>query len=106
MTTKTDFHSVMELRDKYTPAKRGIVNNAEIETIKAVLEINSRSNIELQNIRDMVVILYGQWNDKMREKYKRDKDDKAFDKSMEYMDAMSAICCVIDNEKLNRGLEV
>lgn len=106
MTTKTDFHSIMELRDKYTPAKRGIVNGAEAETINSVLEIKERSNIEIQNIRDMVVILYGQWSDKMREKYKRGQDNESFDRSMEYMDAMSAICCVIDNEKLNRGLEV
>jgi len=33
-------------------------------------------------------------------------DKEAFDKSMEYMDAMSAICCVVDQEKFSRGLEV
>lgn len=106
MTTKTDYHAIMELTDKYTPAQRGFVNAAEVETISAVLEIKERNNIELQNIRDMVVMLYGQWSEAMRMKYREEHDGSAFDKSMEYMDAMSAITCVIDHEKVKRGMEV
>lgn len=108
MTTKTDYHAIMELKDKYTPAQRGIVNAAEVETITATLEIKSRNNIELQNVRDMTVMLYGQWADAMRKKDREaaEGDGAAFEKAMEYMDAMSAICCVIDQEKFNRGMEV
>lgn len=96
MTTKTDYHTIMELRDKYTPAQPGIANVAEIAMIRDVLEISTRSDIELQNIRDMSVMLYSQWAEG-----KRENDIPA---AMALMDAMSAICGVIDAEKLDRGL--
>lgn len=108
MTTKTDFHAIQELREKYTPKMRGIVSSEEAKTICEVLEIDKRNNIELQNIRDMVVIIYGQWFDKSRDQYLEDKKKgvQAVDKSAEYLDAMSAIICVIDYEKFKRGLGV
>jgi len=87
MTTKTDFHAIQELREKYAPKVRGIVSGEEAKIIYEVLEIDKRNNIELQNIRDMVVM-------------------QAVDKSAEYLDAMSAIICVIDYEKFKRGLGV
>lgn len=59
MTTKTDFHAIQELREKYAPKVRGIVSGEEAKTIYEVLEIDKRNNIELQNIRDMVVMIYG-----------------------------------------------
>ena len=67
MTTKTDFHAIQELREKYTPKVRGIVSGEEAKTIKGV---------------------------------------QAVDKSAEYLDAMSAITCVIDHEKFKRGMGV
>lgn len=106
MTTKTDFHSVQELKEKYTPKVRGIVSFDEAQVICEVLEIANRNDIELQNIRDVVVMIYGQWFDAMRQKYEQDKDKSTFDKSTEYMDAMSAITCVIDQEKFKRGMPV
>lgn len=103
MTTKTDFHAIQELREKYTPKVRGIVSGEEAKTICEVLEIDKRNNIELQNIRDMVVMIYGQWFDKSRDQYLEDKKKGA---QAEYLDAMSAIICVIDYEKFKRGLGV
>lgn len=100
MTTKTDYHAITELKKVYTPAQRGIVCGAEVEKISTVLEIKSRNNIELQNVRDMAVLLYGRWSEAERAKEDRVQE------TMELMDAMSAICCVIDQEKFNRGLEV
>lgn len=99
MTTKTDFHSIMELKEKYTPAQRGIVSRIETETIQEVLELGQRNNIELQNIRDVAVMLYSRWADTQREK----NNTPAL---MALMDAMSATCFVIDQEKANRGLPV
>lgn len=98
MTTKTDFHAIQELREKYTPKVRGIVSGEEAKTICEVLEIDKRNNIELQNIRDMIVMLYSKWTDSAME------DDSK--KAMELMDAMSAITCVIDHEKFKRGMGV
>lgn len=108
MTTKTDFHAILELKEKYTPKVRGIVSGEEVKTIYEVLEIDKRNNIELQNIRDMVVMIYGRWATEAREEYMQSdcNDDQDFGKSMEYLDAMSAIVCVIDSEKFVRGLGV
>lgn len=99
MTTKTDYHLISELKSRYTPAQPGIVSTAEIELIREMLEISSRNNIELQNARDMVVMLYGQWADAQRQK----EDVPA---TMQIMDAMSAITYVIDMEKVKRGIPV
>lgn len=99
MTTKTDFHAIMELKEKYTPAQHGIVSTTETDLIREVLELLDRGDIELQNVRDMVVMLYAQWADSQRQ-----KDDSPA--AMQLMDAMSAITCVIDQEKIKRGLDV
>lgn len=87
MTTKTDFHAIQELREKYAPKVRGIVSGEEAKAIYEVLEIDKRNNIELQNIRDMVVMIYGQWFDKSRDQYLEDKKKgvQAVDKSAEYL---------------------
>ena len=107
MTTKTDFHAIQELREKYAPKVRGIVSGEEAKAIYEVLEIDKRNNNELQNILDMVVMIYGQWFDKSRDQYLEDKKGaRAVDKSAEYLDAMSAIICVIDYEKFKRGIGV
>lgn len=94
MTTKTDFHSIRDLSERYHPAQRGIVNEAEIMLIREVLEVDSRTTIELQNVRDMTVMLYSKWADTAM-----DTDSK---KAMELMDAMSAITCVIDQAIFGR----
>lgn len=99
MTTKPDFQEIRELYDKYTPAQRGIVNAEEAKTIRRILELESRTPIELCNIRDMVVMLYGDWGDTAREGGNMERFDML-------RDAMSAITCVIDDVKLERGMEV
>ena len=60
MTTKTDFHAIKELKEKFTPVQRGIVAADEVKMIREMLELDHRNNIELQNIRDTVVMLYSQ----------------------------------------------
>lgn len=99
MTTKTDYHLISDLKSRYTPAQQGIVTAAEVEVILETLEIGSRNNIELQNVRDMLVMMYGRWTDSQQQ-----KDDASA--VMELMDAMSAITHVIDMEKSKRGLPV
>ena len=99
MTTKTDVHAVVDLKKLYTPACPSFVNANEAELIREVLEISARSDIELQNARDMVVMMYGKWADSLRQK------DNA-STAMQMMDAMSAIIHVIDIEKSKRGMPV
>lgn len=99
MTTKTDFHALLELREQYTPETRGFVSKEEEALIKKVLELETRSDIELQNIRDMAVMFYSQLTDHAQ-------DEDHVKEAIQNMDAMSAICCVIDQEKSRRGMEV
>lgn len=97
MTTKTDYHAVLELKRVYIPSIRGIVTADEEELIRKVLEINDRNNIELQNVRDTVVMMYSRWAGSP----KRADNISTIAK---VLDAMSAICCVVDQEKSKRGL--
>ena len=99
MTTKTDFYSIMELKENFKPKERGWIDQKEAAQVKNVLELDARTDIELQNIRDMAVMLYGQWSSSSRADGKYEEMDA-------YMDAMSAICAVVDGMKMRRGLEV
>ena len=92
MTTKTDFHSIMELKENFKPKERGWIDQEEAAQVKKVLELDGRTDIELQNIRDMAVMLYGQWSSSSRADGKYEE--------------MSAICAVVDGMKMRRGLEV
>lgn len=44
MTTKTDYHSIMELKKQYNPCNRGFVNQYEVNQIETILEIKERNN--------------------------------------------------------------
>lgn len=99
MTTKTDYRAVMELRKVYTPANRGIVTDGEEKLIREILELDSRNDIELQNIRDTVVMLYVRWAGSP-------KKSGSIPAIVGVMDAMSSVCCIIDTEKSKRGLSL
>lgn len=99
MTTKTDYHAILELRESYTPQAHGFVTKEEREKITQILELKSRSDIELQNIRDMSVMVYQQFVDCAQA-------NNLVEKVLQEMDKISAICHVIDLEKVERGLEV
>lgn len=96
MTTDTDFHQLERLRQKYKPATRGILSENETRLIKTELELKTRNNIELQNIRDASVLLYGQLM----------QNETDAGTIMGLADAMSGITAVIDQEKFNRGMDV
>lgn len=89
--------------------KWGFINKNEIEIVKKIFKIEERTDIELQNLRDFVVMYYTMkekediaFNDSLKEKWGKKLDDTLF----ELMDKMSAIVAVIDEEKFKRGLEV
>lgn len=96
MTTKTDLQTVGELKDKFKPANPAVITDDEAKLVKDILEIDARNDIELQNIRDMTVMLFGQWASAAKPNH--------LDDVMSLMDAMSAVCTVIDGEKMRRGL--
>ena len=96
MTKDTDYHQLENLRAKYKPETRGVLSQSESDLIKTELELETRTNIELQNVRDMAVMLYGQLM----------QNETQAKTVMELADAMSGITAVIDQEKINRGLPV
>lgn len=88
--------------------KWGFINKNETEIVKKNFKIEERTDIELQNLRDFVVMYYTMkekediaFNDSLKE-----KDRKLDNTLFELMDKMSAIVAVIDEEKFKRGLEV
>ncbi len=97
MRTKTNFIAVRELMDKYTPAQRGIVSDAETALIRETLEVETRDGLELDDVRDAAVMLYGQAADHAEK-------EKGVQAMMELMDAMSAVTAVIDMEKADREM--
>ena len=91
---KTNYQMLMELKE-FKPYRQGVLNNTEVTMLKAVLRLDERSDVELQNLRDFVVMYYGM---KIENATPKDR--------MTQIDIMSGICGVIDNEKWNRGMEV
>lgn len=88
---------IRDVIDNHHPANRGVLTGAESTYIRKTLELGARTDIELQNVRDMSVMLY----DIVLQS--RQNDPKAV---METMDAMSGVTGVIDEEKSKRGLPV
>lgn len=97
MTTKTDIQSVMALKKQFTLAQRGIISQAEEETIREVLELGQRNFIELQNVRDTVVLLYIRWAGSPQLTNNISAIKKA-------VDTMCAICYVVDHEISKRRM--
>lgn len=79
---------------KYEPEHTGWCNKDEVKMIENHFKIQERSNVELQNLRDFVVMFYSR---------QIDRDDENY---MKLSDTMSAITGVIDHHKFHRGMEV
>lgn len=86
---------------KYEPEGFGFCTPEEVRQIKDHFKIKERSDIELQNLRDFVVLFYSQIENKLLA-----NDNCSHDEYRKVIDTMSAITGVIDNEKCNRGMEV
>lgn len=84
---------------EYDLKEKGIISNKEYKDIESKFNIKERTNIELQNLRDFVVMYFS----KVVSKYDIVMERK---EAMNLMDKMSAITGVIDNEKWNRGMPV
>lgn len=92
--TKTDFAAIQELRKSLRLAQMSVISESEMQTVQNILELKTRSDIELQNIRDAVVAHYAlaACNNEVN--------------TPKIIDAMSAITATIDREKVLRGLPV
>lgn len=93
---ETNFHMLREF--DYNPENRGFCTSEEIDMIEQHFRIKDRSDVELQNLRDFVVMFYSS-----RLPSARDDD---YDAYMKLNDTMSAITGVIDLNKAKRGMAV
>lgn len=96
MTTMTDAKAMETLLDAYHPARPMVVSMDELNLITDTLELNARSDIELQNIRDFAVLYNA-----ARLQNVTDPNTIAIE-----MDRLSGITAAIDSEKAVRGIPV
>ena len=95
---KTNFQMIMDIRD-YRPETRGITSISEIKMLMNHFGLDKMSLLELQNLRDMVVLMFGEW-------MQDDRSKGEIDEMMKKSDAMQSITCVIDHFKMKVGGEV
>ena len=82
----------------YAPKERGITSLLEIRMIQDHFHLIDMDMLALQNLRDMVVMVYSNWRAEARDKCDWDELDRLGD-------AMYSIAAVIDRAKLNVGEE-
>ena len=85
---KSNYQMLLAFED-FKPENKGFINMKEAKQIAEHFHIEERSDVELQNLRDFVVMYYGH--------KKADKDNTV--NALYIMDKMSAIVYVIDEAK-------
>ena len=95
---KSNYQMCKEMLD-YDLKQKGKLTFKEMNDIEILFNIKKRENIELQNLRDFVVIFF-------TNKFKEYDIVKEINKALEIQDKMSAIVAVIDEEKFSRGMPV
>lgn len=93
MTTRTNFQMIYSFKE-YAPAQRGFTSSEEIAEIADHFDLDKMSVLDMQNLRDMVVLLYREWSRSARENSNWDEFDRL-------TDAMQSITTVIDHYKYN-----
>ena len=88
----------MDIRD-YRPETRGFTSINEIKMLMNHFGLDKMSLLELQNLRDMVVLMFREW-------MQDDRSKGEIDEMMKKSDAMQSIAAVIDNFKMRAGGEV
>lgn len=83
----------------YTPIRRGRTSEEEIEKLTKHFGLDKMSVLELQNLRDMVVMVYSSW-------IERSADTERHDLVFKQSQAMMSITAVIDRFKYKAGAEV
>lgn len=95
---KTNFQMIMDIRE-YRPKNRGCTSIKEIHKLMNHFGLDKMSLLELQNLRDMVVLMFREW-------MQDDRSKGEIDEMMSKTDAMQSITAVIDHFKMKVGGEV
>lgn len=97
MNVYGEIKNIAWLDGNFKPARRGVFSPEEIELVRDKLNLAELSDRELTIQRNAVVKWFG------------DKIEVSQDNTRELFrlfDLLSGITCVIDSEKVHRGLEV
>lgn len=93
---KSAYQAVMELKAIMQPMQANTLSQQDAMLIHQTLELDMRTNLELQDVRDMAVMLHNQ-----------DANANApVPQPASTMDIINAITSVIDSEKTRRGMPV
>lgn len=103
---RTNFMMIKDLMNTFEPKRRGVITGDEVEAVKMGLCLDEMDNLALCNLRDFVVLYIANLIEEHENRYEETGDRDDYKAIRKYSDIMSAICCVIDNEKFGRGLEV
>lgn len=87
---RTNFQMVESFQE-YRPQENGITSLDEIKQIEEHFCLVDMTGLELQNLRDMVVLMYQNWMQSERNKAMMD-----YEKFFGLSDAMQSITAVID----------
>ena len=94
MTTKTNFKGIMEVQELWnTQFVKGFVSATTVKKVAEILELEERTDMELQNLRDFTVMYF----DGIASDARRDGDWDLFDKCK---DCSSAVVSIIDTEMM------
>ena len=94
---RTNFQMIMDVRE-YRPETRGFTSISEIKMLMNHFGLDKMSLLELQNLRDMVVLMFREW-------MQDDRSKGDVDEMMKKSDAMQSITAVIDNFQMQKGGE-
>lgn len=86
---RTYFKMIEEFAD-FSPANRGVTSFKEVRRVASHFGLDTMTELELLNLRDMVVLVYDRWLDDAM-------DD--FPAQRKLMDAMQSVTSVIDYQR-------
>lgn len=86
--------TIKELDRAFNPRERGFIDEDEVKMVRDMLELKGMTDDGLYHIRNACVLYFST---------KKEEGERP---SLATMDKMSAVVCVIDDEKFHRGMEV
>jgi hypothetical protein len=94
----THFRMLEELDCIFNPKQAGILSAEEVELVELVLRLNSRTSMDLRNLRDMAVM-----RSNLKLDHSMEQNENEFRREM---DRVSGITAVIDRHIFSNGDEI
>lgn len=104
---KTNYQIATEIAKNFKPEKRGLINHKEINQLKIMMELEGKTALDLQNLRDFLVMFLGIKKDHFRDEAKEvdvlqktvENDAKTralWEKHDDIVDQISAVTAILD----------